>query len=71
MRAWGAEADDRWGWRRLATEGGYLVLEQYCYRTRTIYPLPRPDRRNPAISMSYFCVPADLAAELVIPAPPP
>ena len=58
--------DTRWGWRRCASEGGYLVLEEFCYRTRTIYPHRRPDRENPAISMSYFCVPRALAAKLGI-----
>lgn len=60
----------RWGWRRCATSGGYLVLDDYCYRSRTIYPVRRPDGRNPAISMSYFCVPRRLASRLGVEVPP-
>ena len=63
---WGGD-DGRLGWRRLALDGGYVVLDEYCYRSRTIYPLPRTNRRNPAISMSYFCVPRQLARDLGIP----
>lgn len=54
----------RWSWRRCASLGGYLVLEAYSYRTRTIYPYPRPKHRNPAISETFFCVPYKLALAL-------
>ena len=63
----GEDVEGRWGWRRCAEAGGYLVLDEYSYRSRTIYPIPRPDRRNPAISMSYFCIPSGLATELGLP----
>jgi hypothetical protein len=56
----------RWSWRRCATAGGYRVLEDFSYRSRTIFPYRRPDRDNPVISMSYFCVPRRLIAELGI-----
>jgi len=59
----------RWSWRRCATAGGYMVLDDYGYRSRTIYPFRRPDGRNPAISMSYFCVPRRLAERLGLTAP--
>ncbi len=63
----GEEGDSgRWSWRRCASAGGYLVLEEFSYRSRTIFPYRRPDRDNPVISMSYFCVPRELVAELGI-----
>ena len=63
-------ADERPGktsvysWRRCAEEAGYVCLEAYTSRTRTIYPYPRAKGYNPAISVTHFCVPADLAIEL-------
>lgn len=54
----------QWGWRRCAEMGGYVMLDTYAYRSRTIYPFPKPDRENPAISVTYFCVPQALAASL-------
>lgn len=55
------ERDDvagaRYSWQKCATLGGYNVLEKYMSRTRTIYPHPRQDGYNPAISVNYFCVP--------------
>lgn len=53
-----------WSWRRCAEEAGYRVLDRYTRGTRPIYPIPKPDRENPSISMTYFCVPAQLADEL-------
>ena len=58
--------EERWGWRHCAEEGGYVILDEFCYRSRTIYPLPSPERENPSISMTYFCVPAELVEELGI-----
>ena len=60
------ESDERWGWRHCAEEGGYIILDEFSYRSRKIYPFPRPDRDNPSISMNYFCVPSLLAARLDI-----
>jgi hypothetical protein len=63
----GAEGGSgRWSWRRCARAGGYCVLEDFSYRSRSIFPYRRPDRDNPVIRMSYFCVPRDLVAELEI-----
>lgn len=56
----------RWSWRRCAEQAGYRVLDEYGYRSRTIYPYRRPPEKNPAISVTYFCVPAQLARELGI-----
>ncbi len=58
------ESSERWGWRRCAEEAGYVILDDFSHRTRTIYPFSLPDRENPSISMTYFCVPSPLAAEL-------
>lgn len=45
-------------WKKCAEAGGYRVLKEFSSHTRRIFPHPRPDGRNPAISVSYFCVPA-------------
>jgi hypothetical protein len=57
---------DKWSWRRCATLGGYVVLDEFSYRTRKIYPFPRTKDRNPAISETFFCVPYSLAIQLGI-----
>ena len=54
----------RWSWRKCAERAGYHVLEEYIYRSRTIYPYRRPTHKNPSISVTYFCVPNVLANEL-------
>ena len=61
-----SEADEktRYSWKKCATLGGYLVLEDFTTRTRKIYPHPRKDGYNPAISVNYFCVPANLLKNL-------
>ncbi len=52
----------RAAWSECASQAGYVRLEEYCARTRTIYPYPRPGNgHNPSISVSHFFVPADLA----------
>ncbi len=51
----------RWSWRRCATEAGYIVLENYSYKSRSIYPYKRQERENPSISETYFCVPRKVA----------
>jgi len=55
---------DRWSWRRCAREAGYLILDEFSYRSRTIYPHKRPKHKNPSISVTYFCVPETLARKL-------
>ncbi|MFT7588881.1 MAG: hypothetical protein ACI959_001094 [Limisphaerales bacterium] len=47
----------RLGWRECAELGGYTVLDEYTYRSRTIYPHPIEGKGNPSISVTYFCVP--------------
>jgi hypothetical protein len=56
----------RWSWRKCATEGGYIVLDKFTDRSRRIYPYPRSDEKNPAISVTYFCIPQSLATRLNI-----
>lgn len=47
-------------WRECAERAGYLRLDKYSSRSRTVHPLaPRP-RSNPSISANHFCVPAEL-----------
>ena len=53
-----------WNWRTCATLGGYVVVDELCYRTRTIYPCAPPDLDNPSISETYFCVPYRTASAL-------
>jgi hypothetical protein len=57
---------ERWSWRRCASLGGYLVLDEYSFGTRTIYPYPRPADKNPSISETFFCIPYKLALKLGI-----
>jgi hypothetical protein len=54
----------RWSWRRCAKEAGYVVLERFSYKSRSIYPYKRPARENPSISETYFCVPRKVAHAL-------
>ena len=42
------------------------MVAEYCYRSRTLYPYKRPRHKNPAISVTYFCVSDQLARELGI-----
>ncbi len=54
----------RAAWSECATEAGYVRLEAYSARTRTIYPYPRRDGHNPSISVNHFFVPRPIADEL-------
>jgi hypothetical protein len=56
----------RWSWRRCAAQAGYVVLERFSYKSRTIYPYKKPERENPSISETYFCVPHKIAEALHI-----
>lgn len=63
--AWESEHEHaRWSWRKCASLGGYVILDRFSYRTRTIYPYTRPHRLNPCISVTDFCVPKKLAKAL-------
>ena len=65
--AWESEEEhSRWSWRKCASLGGYMILDRFSYRTRTIYPYTRPHRLNPSISVTDFCVPKKLAKSLAV-----
>ncbi len=60
------DVSERWSWRKCATVGGCLILDEFCYRSRTVYPHRRPNHKNPSISVTYFCVPYKLGDRLGI-----
>jgi hypothetical protein len=60
----GDAPDGRFSWGKCATIGGYRVLKRFTSRTRKIFPHPKADGYNPAISVNYFCVPSALVKEL-------
>jgi hypothetical protein len=47
-------------WRECAERAGYVRLDGYSSRSRTIYPLAPSTRTNPTISANHFCVPRRL-----------
>ena len=47
----------RAAWEECAEAAGYVRADQYCSRTRTIYPYPTKDGHNPAVSRNHFFVP--------------
>ncbi len=47
-------------WRECAERAGYVRMDKYSSKSRTVYPLARKGRANPTISASHFCVPARL-----------
>lgn len=49
-------------WATCILKAGYQLLDKYTARTRTIFPYPKPHGHNPSISVTYFCVPKDLAS---------
>ena len=51
-------------WNECASKAGYVRLESYCSRTRTIYPYAIKGRRNPSISVNHFFIPEALAESL-------
>jgi hypothetical protein len=51
-------------WTSVAAAAGYVLLEHYTRRGRTIYPHPRADGHNPSTSVIYFFVPEGLAGKL-------
>lgn len=51
-------------WLECATRAGYVRLDKYGSRSRTVYPYPPPNGFNPAVSTNLFFVPARLATKL-------
>ncbi len=56
----------RAAWSQCAQDAGYVRVDQYCSRTRTVYPYTPRRGRNPSISVNHFLVPAPIATELGI-----
>ncbi len=54
----------RASWSHCAGQAGYVRVEQYCSRSRTIFPYRPRSGRNPAISVNHFLVPGPLAERL-------
>lgn len=54
----------RASWEECAVAAGYVRADQYCSRTRTIYPYPTRDGHNPAVSRNHFFVPSSIAEQL-------
>lgn len=54
----------RAAWSECASSAGYVRLDAYASRTRTIYPYARPGRPNPSISVNHFFVPRAIAEAL-------
>lgn len=55
-----------WSWRKCARLAGYTVLDRYTVATRTIFPTRKPHRKNPSISVTYFCVPGTVMKDRAI-----
>lgn len=54
----------RAAWSECARRAGYVRVDAYCSRTRSIHPYTPKSGVNPSISVSHFFVPADLAKRL-------
>lgn len=54
----------RAAWSECAFAAGYQRIDNYCGRTRTIYPYARHNRPNPSISVNHFFVPTPILASL-------
>jgi hypothetical protein len=51
-------------WNECAVAAGYVALNQYTTRTRTIFPYAPKNGFNPAISVNHFFIPGPLAKSL-------
>jgi hypothetical protein len=60
----GDHGTQSWSWRRCGELAGYIFLDEFSYRSRTIYPYLRPMHKNPSISVTYFCIPKQVALGL-------
>lgn len=58
------EGTPRASWTECAERAGYVRAEEYCVRSRTVYPYPPASGHNPPISVTHFFVPAPLAERL-------
>lgn len=53
-------------WAECAERAGYVRVDAYSPRGRTVYPYTPASGSNPAISVTHFCVPAALATDLAL-----
>ena len=53
-------------WAECAERAGYVRLDAYCARGRTVYPYTPASGHNPSISVTHFCVPRALVEKLGI-----
>ncbi|MBO1320569.1 hypothetical protein [Acanthopleuribacter pedis] len=60
--SWRSHEGGLLSWSECARQAGYRVLDRYTRSTRTIYPYKKGKRKNPAISVTYFCVPESMCA---------
>jgi hypothetical protein len=51
-------------WRECAETAGYVRVEKYSSRSRTVHPLAPVPRTNPSISANHFCVPKRILTTL-------
>lgn len=51
-------------WRECAELAGYVRLDGYSSRSRTVHPLAPKPRTNPSISANHFCVPRNILGRL-------
>jgi hypothetical protein len=51
-------------WSECARRAGYVRVDAYCTRTRTVYPYRPKGGFNPSISVNHFFVPMGVAKEL-------
>ncbi|HCH63484.1 MAG TPA: hypothetical protein DFR83_11810 [Deltaproteobacteria bacterium] len=51
-------------WVECATRAGYVYMDPYCARSRTIYPTTPPSGHNPSISVTHFFVPLRISEAL-------
>lgn len=54
----------RAAWSTCAQQAGYVRMDAYCTRTRSIYPYTPSNGFNPSISVNHFFIPAPLAERL-------
>jgi hypothetical protein len=48
-------------WRACLSRAGYLISEEFTVKSRPIFPCDDSPVPNPPISVTYFCVPEELA----------
>ncbi|KAA3614549.1 MAG: hypothetical protein DWQ01_02255 [Planctomycetota bacterium] len=63
--AWESETpQQRFSWAKCASLAGYRPLDSFSRRSRRIFPVSKDHPQNPAISVTHFCIPKELANRL-------